>query len=615
MNPKQIGMAVLLALVGIGPAAVWAQEGTQPHAGMMRYPDVSATHLVFSYANDLWVAPREGGIAVPLASPEGSELFPKFSPDGETIAFVGNYAGDRDLYTLPRTGGVPYRVTHHPANELLTDWTPQGQLLFAAGAIQGNPRASQLFTVSPAGGLPERLPVPYGADSAISPEGQWLAYTPYNINFSTWKRYRGGLASDIWLFHLTEHTSQKITAWEGTDSLPMWHHQTVYYLSDAGANHRLNIWAYDTATDQRRQVTQLVEYDVKWPSIGPGPQGQGEIVFQYGPRLYRLDLATEESQPIPITIPGDRPQLQPRPIAVNRWIASWDISPTGKRVAIEARGDIWTAPAEKGSPRNLTRTSGTAERFPSWSPDGRWIAYFSDATGEYELYVTQSDGKGEPRQLTQEGQAFRYYPLWSPDSEHLVFLDQTGAIYLHTIESEETRQVDRDPWAHLPFVSWSHDSGWLAYDRTREGQDLSSIWLYEVATGEKHAVTSDLFNDENPAFDREGDYLYFKSSRSFSPSYEDLGTTFIYAGTEVLLAVPLRADMASPWAPESDEETWEEEEDEEEGGEEDSEEEETPEDPVSGTWEGDAAVPGVGTMPAIDAVFTMCPDPCSIMWG
>lgn len=531
-------------------------ESFRPHAGMMLYPDVSATHIVFMYANDLWVAPRTGGDARPLAAPPGREGFPRFSADGKTIAFMGNYDGNLDLYTIELNGQRPKRVTHHPASERLCDWTPDGKLLFYSNGLSGMRRVSDIYTVSPKGGLPEKLPVPYGAVAAISPDGNWLAYTPNTRDTRTWKRYRGGMATDIWLFHLKTHKWKSITKWEGTDTQPMWHGKTVYYLSDKGKQHRLNIWAYDTESGKRRQVTKFTDYDVKWPSIGPGPEGKGEIVFQAGSKLRLLNLATGKSTVVKVTIPGDRPTLRPKRVDVSKFVQELDISTTGKRLVVQARGDVWTVAAGSGPPRNLTHTDGVYERSPSWSPDGRWIAYFSDQTGEYELYVTQSDGKGKTRQITKGGKTFRYRPTWSPDSKHIAFSDKTGALYLVDLKSGKTRHVDTDPFSRPLRVSWSHDSTWIAYAKSGQTR-ISSVWLYDVVAGKKHQVTAGMFADSWPTFDRKGDYLYFASNRRFtSPIYEDLGTTFVYANTDILLAVPLRKDHRMPGAPKIDDETW-----------------------------------------------------------
>jgi len=550
---KSIVSIIVLMLSSASPA--FGQE-RRPHGGMLRFPDVSASQIVFLYANDLWLVPRTGGTAVPLAGPPGAELLPRFSPDGKSIAFIGNYEGNRDLYVIPTDGGVATRVTYHPAIELLCDWSPDGRLVYSTNGFAGLQRQYQLYSTSAAGGLPTKLPVPYGANAAISPDGQWLAYTPHTIDFRTWKRYRGGMATDIWLFNLRTNESKRITDWEGTDTLPMWHGDTVYYLSDAGPEHRLNIWAYDTAGGKRDQLTMNKDWDVKWPAIGPGPDGGGEIVFQYGSQLQLLDLRTRQVRPVDVVIPGDRPRLRPKTVDAEKFIGAWAFSPTGKRALFEARGDIWTAPAKHGSPTRLTRTAGVAERDPLWSPDGKWIAYLSDANGEYELYVTASDGKGEARQLTRDGSMFRYLSSWSPDSKRIAFTDMSGAMYLHTLEGGETKLIDTEPWADTPRTSWSSDSRWIAYTKTGENRQ-GAIWLYDTAGGETHQVTSGVFNDTWPTFDREGKYLYFASNREFSePIYEDLGTSWVYAGTDRLFVVPLQQDAKSPLAPKSDEESW-----------------------------------------------------------
>ncbi|MFH0777737.1 MAG: PDZ domain-containing protein [Candidatus Eisenbacteria bacterium] len=543
------------AILVAGTAPVMAVE---PHAGMLRYPDVSATHIAFLYASDLWLVPKEGGTAVPLASPPGEETLPKFNADGSVIAFAGNYDGNNDIYTIPVSGGTPFRVTHHPGREFLCDWAPGGELVFFIYPGQDCPLAIELYTVSSKGGLRKKMPVPYGADASISADGEWLAYMLTTRDMQTWKRYRGGMATDIWLFNLKTHASKKVTDWEGTDTQPMWHKDRVYYVSDDGAGHKLNIWVYDTKTGKRRQVTQYKDYDVKWPSMGPGGKGQGEIVFQYGAELKILDLGSEQAKTVRVVVPGDRPRLRKQLVAQSDQIVDGDISATGKRAVVEARGDVWTLPAKKGSPINLSRTSGAAERDPSWSPDGKWIAYFSDATGEYELYIVQSDGNGEARKLTNMNGGFLFQPVWSPDSKWILLQNQKGVLYLCNVESKDLQEVDRSRSFDRINVSWSSDSKWIAYARRASSVLPASLWLYDVEKKAKHQVTSGTFDDRWPAFDREGKYLYFTSRRDFSaPMYEDFGTTWIYAETGLLYVVPLSKDAVSPLAPESDEETWE----------------------------------------------------------
>ena len=536
----------------LSPLTLWAQPAQPPvkiHAGMLRYPSVSAKQIVFVYAGKLWIVGREGGQAIPLATPPGRVTLPKFNPNGTAVAFTGNYDGNADLYTIPAEGGLPTRVTHHPSAERLCNWTPDGKLLFASNGFVGQARQDQLFTVTATGGLPQKLPVPYGDDAAISPDGRYLAYTPSTTNSRTWKRYRGGWAQDIWLFDLQAKTAKRITDWEGTDTLPMWQGANIYYLSDGGPEHRLNIWRYDTKTSQRQQITHDADYDIKYPSIGPGANGRGEIVFQHGANLELLDLASNKTRVVEVRIPGDQGESRPRSVDVAHFLTGWGISPSGKNVVMEARGDIWTMPVKEGTPRNLTHTNGVAERDPAWSPDGRWIACLSDATGEYEVTIMPSDGKGSARQLTKNGSVFRYNPQWSPDAKYITFADKTGALYLHNVASGQTKLVDTEPYGGPITPQWSPDSRWLTYARGVGQKRASSIFLYSIETGKATPVTAGMFSDASPVFDHKGDYLYFASERSFNPQYSDEGSTWIYSGTQILVAMPLRKDVRSPYLP------------------------------------------------------------------
>jgi len=558
-GPLACAGAALAMTVG----AASSGQGVRPDATMLQFPDISGDRIVFVYANDLWTVPREGGVASPLASPKGKEYFPKFSPDGATIAFIGNYEGDRDIYAIPTSGGLTKRVTHHPANEIVSDWSPDGRILFYSNGHAGLQRQESVFLVPPTGGLPEKLPLPYGTTGTISADGQWLAYTPWTRDFRTWKRYRGGWASDIWLFNLRDRTSRRVTDWEGTDTVPMWHGSTLYYLSDNGPEHRLNIWSFDVNSGAKQQITKFSDYDIKWPSIGPGPNGQGEIVFQHGADLRVLDLGTRQSRRIEVIIPGDRPTIRPQQVNFSENMTNnVSASPSGKRVAVEARGDLWSLPATEGASFNLTRTSGVAERDPQWSPDGKWIAYLSDESGEYELYLMPAEGlkPGEKAtRLTNDGAVYRYTTSWSPDSKHLLFADKTGAFFLHTLGGENhdgsapgvTKLIATDPWADRDPASWSHDSAWIAFAMGEDNRQ-STIRLYEVASGALTRVTDPMFNSTSPTFDRKGDWLYFASNREFDPVYSDLDTTWVYRDTDVLHAVPLRKDVKNPLAPKND---------------------------------------------------------------
>ncbi|MFM9959231.1 MAG: S41 family peptidase [Phycisphaerales bacterium] len=576
---------------GLVPAAV------RPDATMLQFPDVHGDRIVFSYANDLWLAPKSGGVATRLASPPGPETFPRFSPDGKTIAFVGNYEGNRDLYTIPADGaGLATRVTHHPGNETLSDWTPDGKrLIFYTVGLGGLTRQQQLFTVDATGGLPVQLPVPYGTFASISPDGNWLAYTPHTTDFRTWKRYRGGMATDIWLLNLKDKTSKKATDFDGTDTAPMFDlsgGNTLYYLSDAGQNHLLNIWSFDPGTGKRNQVTTFDKFDCKWPSMG-GP-GQGEVVLQNGSGLHIVSLKTGAATPIDVVIPGDRPSLRARAVDYANFMGALDISGTGKRVVVEARGDLWSLPAKEGAATPLTRTDHLAERYPTLSPDGKSVAYMSDASGEYELYVMPLDGKGEPKQLTTSGQggvpaaAWRYTGVFAPDSKSVTWTGKDGTLYLTTIESGETVKVATDQWANTPSHSFSSDSQWIALTLADENQQ-SAIWLYNIPEKKLTRVTESFFNCLSPAFDREGKYLYYTVDNKFQATYATIDSTFIYKDSTAIVCVPLRNDIDSPFAPKNDAEGEKKKDDKKDGEKKDEGKSDDAEKKDEAKPEGDAA--------------------------
>jgi tricorn protease len=527
----------------------------QVDARMLRQPDVSATHITFVYAGDIWVVPKSGGIAQRLSSPRGEESFPRFSPDGSTIAFSGNYDGNIDIYTVPTLGGEPERITHHPMGDRMVDWYPNGaSILFASSMESGRQRFSQLYRVPRDGGLPEKLPVPYGEFGAISPDGKWLAYMPKSRDFRTWKRYRGGWAPEIWLFNLEDYSSRNITTNDANDAHPMWHGRTLYFLSDRGPNQRYNIWAYELDSDTFRQVTRFTDFDIHFPAIGPS-----DIVFEAGGRLYLLDLDSEEYRELSVEVVTDLATLKPRRENVAKLTTNGWISPTGKRAVVEARGEIFTLPAEHGPVVNLTASSGVAERYPTWSPDGKYIAYWSDRSGEYELTIRPANGSGKEQRLTSLGAGFRYRPYWSPDSKKIAFIDQAKTIYIYDLDKRRTTEVDRDLWmTHGGLnsfrVSWSPDSRWMAYSRGLDNRS-GAVFIYDTEAGRSHQVTSGYYSSSMPTFDPDGKYLYFLSNRTFSPSYSDVDNTWIYPNTTNIVAVALRADVPSPLAPRNDEET------------------------------------------------------------
>ncbi len=521
----------------------------------MRMPAVSEKNIAFVYAGDIWVAPKEGGTAQRLSSPRGAESWPRFSPSGREVAFSGNYEGNEDIYVMPISGGEPRRVTYHGGAERMIAWWPDGKsLLFASHRESFTERVGQFFKIDAHGGKAERLAIPYGELAAISPDGKTVAYTMTDTDRASWKRYRGGMAPDVWLFNLETSTAENVTANDACDSAPMWASATkLYFLSDRDAAKRANLWCYDTAAKTLRQVTTYKDYDVRFPSIGPK-----EIVFENGGALVLLDLATEKTREVKVDVITDKATLRPRLENVSTRVANASISPQGKRVLFEARGDIFSAPAENGVIRNITETQGIAERYPAWSPDGKWIAYFSDRSGEYELTLLPADGKGAEKQITTLGPGWRYQPYWSPDSKKLVFIDSAMKIWLHDIDAQTTTQVAQQKWMYHGDldrfrVSWSSDSRWVAYAGDTAGQQ-SAIVLYDVKAKKNNVVTSAFYDDDLPVFDPAGNYLFYRSKRTFQAHYSDFDNTWAYVNSHNIICVPLRKDMPSPLAPKNDEE-------------------------------------------------------------
>jgi tricorn protease len=374
-----IARRALLALAALIACAPVVQA--QIDARMLRHPDVSASQITFVYAGDIWVVPKRGGVAVRLSSPLGEEQYPRFSPDGSRIAYSANYDGNLDVYVVSSQGGDPVRVSNHPMPDRLVDWHPDGKrVLFVSSRESGRQRYNQFYLAPAAGGLPEKLAVPYGEFASFSPDGASLAYIPVTQANRTWKRYRGGWSPDIWVFNLSTLAAANVTKHAAPDEFPMWHGDTIYFMSDRGVGERQNIWALNRATGVARQVTDFRDYDVFAPSLGPT-----EIVFSAGGRLYLLELAGEKVSEVPVQVVTDRTTLKARSEKVADNIESVSVSPTGKRAAFEARGEIFSVPAEHGPVMGLSRSPGVAERYPRWSPDGKTLAYWSDRSGEYEL--------------------------------------------------------------------------------------------------------------------------------------------------------------------------------------------------------------------------------------
>jgi len=546
---KRVILILALILI-LAPASLFAKD---QESRLMRFPDIYGDKIVFSYAGDLWIVSSEGGLARRLTSYDGYELFAKFSPDGKQIAFSGNYDGNMDVYIIPVEGGTPKRLTYHPYGDMVLDWHPSGKkILFRStrdAETNPGPRLRKLYTVSVNGGLPDKLPLFEGELTSYSPDGKKIAYNRISREFRTWKRYMGGMAQDIWLYDFENNKSERLTTYKGTDAFPMWYKDRIYFISDR--DHTMNIYCLDLATKKIRKVTNHKDYDVKWPSLG-----KDRIVYENGGCLYVLDLNTEKTKKLSITVPSERIFTRPTYKRVGKYINAYDISRTGKRAVFEARGDIFTVPAEKGEPRNITRTPGIRERNPAWSPDGKWIAYFSDKTGEYEIYLKKPDGTGKEIQVTKGGKGWQWYMKWSPDSKKLLFSDKTYTLYYVEVDENKPNaphRIDKGEITDIYEFSWSPDSKWVAYQKA--GDNLfGSIYLYSLEKDKSFKVTSDFYDDYDPVFDPDGKYLYFFSNRSWYPLMSRFEHNFSYTLASDVCVVTLAKDTPNPFAPESDEE-------------------------------------------------------------
>jgi len=541
--------AFLVFLLLAGAALAADDQPNLDDMRLLRMPDIHGDTVVFVYAGDLWTAPSNGGQARRLTASVGFESYPKFSPDGQWIAFSGEYDGNNDVYVMPAAGGDPVRLTYHPGWDRVIDWEPDGKRVrFQSARHSHTGRDLQLYTVSVEGGLPEQMILPTAGLSSWAPDGKRIAFNRISRENRTWKRYKGGMAQEIWIYDTAANQTRQVTDWIGTDNFPMWQGGTIWYNSDRDDD-RLNIWAWDEATDQHRQVTDHGKYDVKHPSLGPDA-----IVYENGGWLYTLDLAQPQPKPrrLQISLRSDNLWARPAWRSVDDWIRGADLGPDGNRAVVGARGDIYTVPAEKGPVRNLTRTAGEREREAVWSPDGKTIAYLSDRTGEYEVYLRPADGSGEARRLTKGLEGWVYTMQWSPDSKHLLVSTAPLELILVDAESGDRKVIDTGITGPITTVDWSPHSDWVAYAR-HEANGFGSLWLYDVRADQRHRVTDDMTDEGNPCFDDEGKYLFFTSAQHFNPTLGGFDLKPIWANQDGLYLMTLRDDVEHPFAPEADE--------------------------------------------------------------
>lgn len=550
----------LLATAFLSVLGLEAQPTADPSpTRLLRFPATNGQTIVFSYAGQLYTVPAEGGTARRLTDGPGYAIFPRFSADGTQLAFTAQYDGNTEVYVMPAGGGTPKRLTISATldrddladrmgpNNIVFGWrNTAAEVVYRSRARSFNPFIGQLNTVGLDGDLPRQLPVPRGGSVSFSPDDTKIAYNRIFREFRTWKQYRGGMADDIWIFDLKSGALENITENPAQDIFPMWaSNGRIYFVSERTA--RANLFSYDLATKQTKQLTTFTDYDIKFPSLGGKT-----IVFEQAGQIWKFDLATEKSVAVPITVREDHAGIRPTLTNVARSIAGVSPSPDGQRVTVVARGDVFTVPAKDGPTRNLTQSPGAHDRAASWSPDGKWIAYLSDATGEFELYVRSQDGKGAATRLTFNQDTYPYSPVWSPDSKKLLWSDGERRLRYLEIESKAVTTVVEKSEGRLWQYRWAPDSKWIAYVKTERGT-LSKIHLYGLADRQTLLVTDGSYASDSPSFSDDGKWLLFASARDFRPIYSNTEWNHAYLDMERVYLVALAKDTASPFAPKSDE--------------------------------------------------------------
>ena len=524
------------------------QANAYEDARMLRFPDINGSLITFVYAGDIWSANASGGEAKRLTSHPGLELFPKISPDGKWIAFSAEYSGSRQIWVMPSKGGAARQLTYYNSvgmmpprggyDNVVLDWTPDSKnILFRANRTSFGERNGKYFTISLDGGLEVPLPIVNGGFATFSPDGSEICFTPVDREFRTWKRYKGGRATELWRYNLTNNSSEQMTHWTGTDQWPTWYGDNIYYASDRDT--RLNIWSYNTTTGEDVQITSHTDFDVMWPS-----GSNGKLVYENGGLLYVLDMLTGVSEKISVSIKYDNPNLQSSFRNVKDFVGSYSLSPTGKRALIEARGDIFSVPAEHGEIVNLTNSQGIREISPVWSPNGKQIAYYSDQTGEYELYLIENLKGAVPRRITNGSKAWKNQAVWSPLNTHLVYSDRSMTLWLVDTSTGRQVPVDKASTEEIRDYSFSYDGEWIAYSKSSPNYQ-SALWLYNISTGQKHQITDASFSDSEPVFSRDGRFLFFLSNRDFNLAFSSFEFDYLYNNATRVYAIPLRDDGSS----------------------------------------------------------------------
>ena len=526
---------------------------------LLRFPTTNGKEIVFCYAGELYTVGKEGGVARRLTSGPGYSSFPHFSADGTQLAFTSQYDGNTEVYVMPGDGGVPKRLTTTATlgrddisdrmgpNNIVMAWQNTKPLIAFRSRMQSfNSFIGDLYTVGMDAELPQHMPLPRGGFLSFSPDDSKMVFNRIFREFRTWKHYRGGMADDVWVFDFKTGSTTNLTNNEAQDICPMWGPDNrIYFISDRDG--RMNLYSIDLSGKETKQLTTFKDFDIKFPTIG-----QDAIVFEQAGYIWRYDLAGGQAAPVPIEIKEDLASGRSAFTDASEHIQSVSTAPDGQRVIVVARGDLFSAPMKEGTPRNLTRTSNVHERDAVWSPDGKWIAYNSDATGENELYVRSQDGKGQPQQITNNADTYYYQVIWSPDSKKLMWSDRLQRLRYVDVASKVVTQVDQDKEGEIAGYDWSPDSKWIAWSRPEEnGGD--KVYLFSLGDKKTTAVTDDWYSADNPTFSDDGKYLMISSSRDFKPIFGQTDFSNVYRDLERVYLITLAKDTESPLGPRSDE--------------------------------------------------------------
>jgi tricorn protease len=556
MRSRILLFVAVISFLSILP--VWPQSLPNT-TRLLRFPTTNDRDIVFCYAGELYTVGKDGGIARRLTSGPGYTSFPRFSSDGKQVAFTSEYDGNREVYVMPAEGGTPKRLTISATlgrddvsdrmgpNNIVMAWENTKPLIVFRSRMKSfNDFIGSLFTVGLDAELPQQLPVPRGGFTSFSPDDSKMAFNRVFREFRTWKHYRGGMADDIWIHDFKTGTTENLTNNPAQDICPMWGPDNkIYFISDRDG--RMNLFVIDLASKETKQLTSFKDFDIKFPSIG-----KESIVFEQAGYIWRYDLKSGQATPLPIEIKEDFAIGRSALVDAAKHIESVNLAPDGERTIVVARGDLFSVAARDGTPRNLTKTSNAHERDAVWSPDGKWIAYDSDATGENELYVRAQDGKGEAVQITSGADTYYYKPLWSPDSKKLLWSDRLQRLRYVDVATKAVMQVDQDKWGEIEIFNWSPDSQWIAWGRPEEN-GLSRVNLYSLASKQQTAVTDNWYGSGEPVFSDDGKYLLLTSARDFKPTFGDEEFANVYRDMERVYLVTLAKDTENPLGPKSDE--------------------------------------------------------------